>query len=110
MTKTRKRGRPRKPLDLDRVERLAAFGCTIGEVASVLEVSSRTLLRRAKPALERGRAKMTISLRRAQLRAARRGDTRAPAKMGAAAGRVDPRFRRATTDALRSRGDRLDLY
>ena len=70
----RNRGRPRKPFDRALVRRLAGVGLTVEEIAMVCGVSKSTVLRHASRALNRGRANMTISLRRAQFRSAKRGN------------------------------------
>ena len=69
--------RPRKDLDPARVEKLASFGLTDWEVARCLGCSQGLLRGRYAEALRSGRARLNVSLRRAQLLAARRGDTRA---------------------------------
>jgi DNA-binding Lrp family transcriptional regulator len=66
-------GRARKPIDLARVERLAAAGATDQEIARKVGVSEATLKIRAREALDRGRARFRVLLRRLQLRAALRG-------------------------------------
>lgn len=73
MSATKGRGRPTRPLDLAMIQKLAQFGLTVSEIAEVVGVSERTLHRRSGVALRRGRARLNISLRRLQLRAARRG-------------------------------------
>ena len=61
----------RKPvnIDLEQVEKLAAIQCTEAEIASVLGVSIRTIERRKQQpdfaeAMERGKARGRVSLRR----------------------------------------------
>jgi len=61
----------RKPvnIDLEQVEKLAAIQCTEAEIASVLGVSVRTIERRKQhsdfaEAMERGKARGRVSLRR----------------------------------------------
>mgnify|MGYP000701764812 CR=1 FL=1 len=68
------RGRPRKPVDTTLVEKLAAHGLADHEIADVLGISERTIQRRCRVALDRGRAKLKVSLRRWQIRAAKRGN------------------------------------
>lgn len=66
---------PRKRIDIDlkQVERLAEIGCTDQEIAHVLGVSEAHIQRRARDALDRGRANLRRSLRRKQLELARKG-------------------------------------
>jgi len=65
----------RKPIaiDLALIERAAALGLTVEEIADLLGVSRWTIERRADAALQRGRAKLALRLRRMQWRAAKRG-------------------------------------
>ena len=72
-------GRPRAQIDLEQVEKLAGIGCTIEEIAAVLKVSKRTMIRRSKEpkfkeAIERGLLAGCASLRRAQRKAALAGN------------------------------------
>lgn len=76
----RGRGRPRKELDLNLIAQLAAIQCTDEEIAAALDVCVETLIRRKKEpgfveALERGKAKGRVSLRRLQWKAANAGNT-----------------------------------
>jgi len=66
---------PRKPiaLDLKQVERLAEIGCTDQEIAHVLGVSEAHVQRRAREALNKGRAQLRQSLRRKQIELAKKG-------------------------------------
>jgi AraC-like DNA-binding protein len=72
-------GHERKPIVLDHIEALAAIGCTLEDIAAVIGMSKRTLMRREKEeligaAIKRGRAKAKMSLRRSQLNSAIRGN------------------------------------
>ena len=74
-------GAGRKPLkfDLEVVERLCSLGCTNEELAGVLNCSVRTIETYSKKtkfaeAMARGRAKMRVSLRRNQFKAAEKGN------------------------------------
>jgi len=62
-----------KPIDLEQVRRMAACGCTDREIAFILGVSENLLRRKARQALDQGRAQLQKSLRRKQLEMARRG-------------------------------------
>jgi hypothetical protein len=66
--------RPRKPIDEDQVERLASLHCTTQEIATVFDCSTDTIERRFAATLAKGRAEGKISLRRAQFRAALKGN------------------------------------
>lgn len=61
-------GRPKKQIDYDMVEKLANIQCTQEEIASVLDISTRTLLRdeHFKEVFEKGRENGKASLRRIQ--------------------------------------------
>ena len=79
----RRRGAGRKPvrLDLEVVERLSAMGSTNEEIAGLCKCSVRTLETYLKKpefaaAKTRGLATVQISVRRMQLKAAEKGDTR----------------------------------
>jgi AraC-like DNA-binding protein len=67
-------GRPRKEIDPQLLERLAACGCTLYEIASVLGCNRRTLERRFADAIEAGRLRGRSSLRHKQFQLAMRGD------------------------------------
>ncbi len=74
-----KPGPPKADIDLAVVEQLASIGCTLDEIAAVVGLSKRTLIRREKDAhfleaIERGRAKGRASLRREQWKAAQSGN------------------------------------
>lgn len=63
--------RPPKPIDPDQVEKLAGIGCTLDEMAAFVGVTAGTFQRRAKReealrlALERGRMRSRVTVRRA---------------------------------------------
>lgn len=63
-----KGGRPKKPIDYDAVEKLAALMCTQEEIASYLDLSVRTLQRDDEfcRIYKRGLGKGKVSLRRIQ--------------------------------------------
>lgn len=67
-------GRPRKPVDPELLERLAACGCTVNEMASVMQCDKRTLERRFATAISDGRNRGRSSLRHKQFQLAMRGD------------------------------------
>lgn len=64
----------RVDIDLAQVESLASLGCTDAEIAHVLKISERTLRRRARKALDNGRALFRVRLRNWQLRACEQGN------------------------------------
>ena len=79
---TLKPGPPKKHIDLAVVEGLASLGCTFDELAAVVGLSKRSLIRRrADPrfleALERGQAKGRVTIRRWQWKAAEAGNVTA---------------------------------
>lgn len=56
--------RPRKPVDLNDLEKLASMGCTMKEMASFFDVSVDTLERNYADTIETGRDKGKTSVRR----------------------------------------------
>jgi hypothetical protein len=61
------------PIDLEELEKLSALQCTDEEIASWFRVSTRTIERRRQDpkfaeAMERGKARGRMSIRRAQMR------------------------------------------
>ena len=71
--------RPKSEIDLDELEKLCAMQCTDQEIASILGVSTRTIERRRKvqrfrEAMERGKAKGRVSVRRNLFRLATSGN------------------------------------
>ena len=66
--------RPRKEVDIKMLEGLAKIGCTDEEMATLLGVSSDTLVRRFAEYIKKGRAEMKMSLRRLQIRLADEGN------------------------------------
>jgi hypothetical protein len=66
-------GRPRKPIDQQKVIDLASIGCTVEEIAAMLDVSKDTLERRFADTVDLGRRKRNASLRRKQFEKAMKG-------------------------------------
>jgi hypothetical protein len=71
--------RPKSRIDLDELEKLCAMQCTDEEIAAFLRVSTRTIERRRKvqsfrEAMERGKAKGRVSVRRNLFRLATNGN------------------------------------
>lgn len=56
--------RPRKPVDKDAIEKLAAINCSVAEIASVVGVDRRTIQRRYAALIEKGRDTGKTSLKR----------------------------------------------
>jgi len=67
-------GRPKKAIDGEMVEKLAAVGCTVGEIASVLGCNRSTLQRRFAAAIEKGGERGNASLRKKQFELAMAGN------------------------------------
>ena len=63
-----------KPLGDEQVEQLAALGLTDNEIASVLGRCEAWAKLHYRPALSRGRARLRLSLRRAQIQSALSGN------------------------------------
>jgi hypothetical protein len=71
--------RPEANIDLEELEKLCAMQCTDEEIAAFLRVSTRTIERRRKvqsfrEAMERGKAKGRVSVRRNLFRLATNGN------------------------------------
>lgn len=62
--------RPLKEIDENLLSGLARIGCTVVEMATILDCSKDTLERRFAALIEKGRSEMKMSLRRTQLRLA----------------------------------------
>lgn len=75
----KKNGRPKKIIDYKTVEQLASIMCTQEEIASILEISVRTLQRDAKfcRIYKKGMDKGRMSLRRKQFTMSDRNATMA---------------------------------
>ena len=71
----KKRGRPKKyNVDVQAVEKMAGYGCSPREIADVLGVPYKSILRDGKEALTRGKGKMKTRLRKAQFDTALSGN------------------------------------
>jgi DNA-binding transcriptional regulator YhcF (GntR family) len=70
-------GRPRKPVDLLTLERLAEIHCTMKEMASVFGVSVDTLERNYADIIEKGREEGKASIRRMLFEHGRKGNSTA---------------------------------
>ncbi len=66
--------RPRKKIDPEQVEKLAAINCSYAEMAAVLDCSASTLKRRFGPVIKKGRELGTGSLKRQQYKLAMAGN------------------------------------
>lgn len=73
-------GRPRLTIDEKHIYQLCLLGCTIEEIAHALEVSKSYIDKRRatdphfRELMDRGWARMRVSLRREQMRAVRQGN------------------------------------
>ncbi len=67
-------GRPLKNINPQQVAELAAIGCTMIEMAAVLDCSVDTLENRFSDVIKKNRQEFKMSLRRFQYRAAEEGD------------------------------------
>jgi hypothetical protein len=65
--------RPLLAINEDEVMKLASYGCTQGEIADFFGCDQTTISRRFASAFDLGRANMKISIRKLQLRRARKG-------------------------------------
>ena len=66
--------RPRKKINPQQVTRLARIGCSIDEIATVLDVSRHTLSRRFATEFIKGRENLKMRLRRKQINVALGGN------------------------------------
>lgn len=67
--------RPRKQVDVNLLEGLAAIGCSDVEISRLAGCSVDTLHRHFADIIDKGRVSLRMKLRRWQLRAAERGST-----------------------------------
>lgn len=66
--------RPKKQIDPEQVENLAAIHCTNEEIAAALGCSADTLTRRFADRIKKGKARGRASLRRKQWELAQKGN------------------------------------
>ena len=66
--------RPLKEIDPNLVEKLARIGCSLGEIATIVECSEDTLERRFADDMRKGRDTLKMRLRRKQVLVAMRGN------------------------------------
>jgi IS30 family transposase len=66
--------RPKKPINKEDLEKLAAMHCTIEEIAAWFNVSRDTIERRYAAEIHKARQQGKISLRRMQFQAAQNGN------------------------------------
>lgn len=66
--------RPRKPIDADLVEKLAAIHCTLDEIALICGCSHDTIERRFASIIAKGKATGKTSLRKLQWESAQKGN------------------------------------
>jgi hypothetical protein len=69
-----KGGRPRLAIDPAQVERMAAIGCTVEEIAVLVGCSKSTMDKGFSAPIERGRMRLNRSLKRKQVQLARQGN------------------------------------
>jgi hypothetical protein len=69
-----KGGRPRLDIDPAQVERMAAIGCTVEEIAVLVGCSKSTLDKGFSAPIEKGRMRLNRSLKRKQVQLARQGN------------------------------------
>src|ERR1017187_8036608 len=67
-------GHPKEKIDPEHIKALAGAGCTVEEIAEFLGVNKKTLERRFLKAMDSGRLRRNVSLRRKQVELALRGD------------------------------------
>ena len=68
-------GRPRIELNEEMVEKLAAIGCTVQEIADIMGVGDSTIKRNYDLPIKTGRAVLHMSLKRKQVELAKAGNT-----------------------------------
>jgi len=66
--------RPQKPINEELVEKLARLGCTGEEIGFVVGVDKSTISRRFATIVAKGGNRLKISIRRMQLKTARKGN------------------------------------
>lgn len=67
-------GRPKLQIDEEQVARMARLGCTVEEMAEILDCNVRTLQRRFAGVMKSNRGRLKKTVRRWQLRLAKRGN------------------------------------
>ena len=67
-------GRPKLDIDPIEVEKLAAIGATVNEMADFFKCDTQTLYNRFSAEMDKGRANLKLSLRQMQLKAAQNGN------------------------------------
>jgi len=72
---TKPTGRPRKPVDLPELEKLASLGCTMKEMGYFFDVSVDTLERNYADVIDKGREAGKRSVRRIMWKQAENGNT-----------------------------------
>ena len=66
-------GRPRKPVDVRQVRKLAEIGCTYEEIAAVVGVHKSQISRSYATHVKEGHERLRTTMRRAQIKAAKAG-------------------------------------
>ena len=66
--------RPKKKIDIEELEKLAAMQCTLEEIANWFDVSIDTIERRFAVLIKKGRSKGRMSMKRALFEKMQRGD------------------------------------
>jgi hypothetical protein len=67
-------GRPKIPVDVEKLKLLAKIGCTLDEMAAALGVSADTLTRNYAEAIKEGALLFKVSVRREQMRLLKNGN------------------------------------
>lgn len=66
--------RPKKDISAEQVAAMASVGCTIEEMATILDCGAMTLKRRFGPTIKNGKSKLKMSLRHLQVQKAKEGN------------------------------------
>ena len=76
-------GRPKKyNVDIAAVEKMAAYGSLLPEIADVMGIPERTVRRQGAEAYKKGKAMMKVKLRKAQFKSAIDGNVQAQIWLG----------------------------
>jgi hypothetical protein len=66
--------RPKLDIDAEQVQKLAALGCKVKEIADYFGCTDDTIINRFSEELDKGRANLKMSLRQMQIKAAQNGN------------------------------------
>lgn len=75
MEKKKRRTKPKKPIDANKVQMLSSFGCQLNEIARFFAVDESTIRKNFQEEVKVGKEQMKIKLRQLQWKHAELGNT-----------------------------------